>query len=188
MDFFSNGQPIGSANNSPFAISWNGVLAGNYSLTARATDVNGLIATSAPVAITVTGPSGGSPTLTIAPSGNQVVISWPSSFTGYTLQSSTNLTTWTAIPSANNSATVPATKAGEYFRLIQSGEPPTPPKLTIVSSDSSVTVSWPITYTGFTLQGNTDLTTGNWTVIATTGNFATLPATGPVKMFRLFKP
>src|SRR5262249_24119681 len=78
VEFLSNGQSIGVAANSPYSINWNNVLAGNYSLTAQATDTNGLTSTSEPVAITVTGQTGGNPTLTIEQQGNQVVISWPS--------------------------------------------------------------------------------------------------------------
>ncbi|HYV29394.1 MAG TPA: Ig-like domain-containing protein [Candidatus Eisenbacteria bacterium] len=187
VDFFSNNQKVGTATNSPYSITWNNVAAGTYSLTAQATDTNGLVATSAPVAITVSGQTGGGPTLTIVSSGNQMVISWPASFTGFTLQSSADLVTWTNIPSTNNSATVPVTRTGEFFRLMQSGQPMMSPPLSIVSSNNAVIVSWPSTYTGFTLQANSDLGAGNWATVPSPGNSATIPATGPVKLFRLFK-
>jgi len=51
--FFANGSSIGAATSSPFTIQWTNVQAGTYSLTAVATDNNGLQATSAAVPITV---------------------------------------------------------------------------------------------------------------------------------------
>lgn len=51
--FFANGIPIGTDTASPFTIEWANVPAGAYSLTAVATDVEGLQRTSAAVPITV---------------------------------------------------------------------------------------------------------------------------------------
>ncbi|HZM03316.1 MAG TPA: Ig-like domain-containing protein [Candidatus Saccharimonadales bacterium] len=66
VQYFANGGSIGTATNSStvpptnttqgssFYISWSNVVAGNYALTAVATDSAGNLATSAPVNITVT--------------------------------------------------------------------------------------------------------------------------------------
>jgi len=68
MQYFANGISLGLISNStsviltnstqgnPFLLSWSNVVAGSYSLLAVATDRTGLLATSAPVNITVTNP------------------------------------------------------------------------------------------------------------------------------------
>ena len=55
VDYFANGQLVGSAttNANSFAANWNGVVAGNYTLTAVATDDQGLTTTSAPIVVGV---------------------------------------------------------------------------------------------------------------------------------------
>lgn len=56
MDFYANGQLLGTATASPYTYIWNidsTVAAGVYSLTAVATDSNNLTATSATVNVTV---------------------------------------------------------------------------------------------------------------------------------------
>jgi hypothetical protein len=56
--YYSGTTLIGSATAAPYAVSWTGVAAGSYSLTAVATDSLGSTTTSAPVGITVSsGPS-----------------------------------------------------------------------------------------------------------------------------------
>jgi hypothetical protein len=65
--------------------------------------------------------------LTIIPSGPNVIISWPTNFPGYTLQSTTNLASplWTMNPSTsvvvNGQYTVtnPVSGFQQFFRLIQ---------------------------------------------------------------------
>ncbi len=53
VDFFAAGTAIGSATASPFAITWTAVPAGQYVLTARATDNGGAATTSGAVTVTV---------------------------------------------------------------------------------------------------------------------------------------
>ena len=53
VTFYANGAPIGTVTSSPFATDWANVQAGAYSLTAVATDNEGLQTTSAAVPITV---------------------------------------------------------------------------------------------------------------------------------------
>ena len=53
VDFYAGSTLIGTATTSPYTITWSGVPAGNYSLTAVATDNDGLTATSAAVSVTV---------------------------------------------------------------------------------------------------------------------------------------
>lgn len=67
VEFFAGTTSLGVDTTPPYTVSWNGVAAGNYALTARATDNFGLIATSAVVnvvsdiapSVTVTNPASG---------------------------------------------------------------------------------------------------------------------------------
>ena len=65
----------------------------------------------------------GAPLLTITYSGNQAIVSWPSSVTGWTLQTNINLSTATwgnyVGNSSNNRATNAPPKGNVFFRLHQ---------------------------------------------------------------------
>ena len=65
----------------------------------------------------------GAPLLTITYSGNQAIVSWPSSVTGWTLQTNNNLATGTwgnyAGSVVNNSATNSPMAGNLFFRLKQ---------------------------------------------------------------------
>jgi len=64
VEFFQGTVKIGEVLTSPYVFSWKSVQGGTYSLTARATDSNGLTATSAAVSVTITStPSLPAPTL-----------------------------------------------------------------------------------------------------------------------------
>ncbi|MBW8682827.1 carbohydrate-binding protein [Chitinophaga rhizophila] len=54
VEFFQGATKIGEDTTSPYQYLWTGVAAGNYSITARATDNNQMTAISTPVAINVT--------------------------------------------------------------------------------------------------------------------------------------
>jgi hypothetical protein len=58
VEFFNGTTKIGEDTSSPFSFSWPSVSAGTYSLTARATDNQGLSATSTPVTVTVNAATG----------------------------------------------------------------------------------------------------------------------------------
>jgi len=54
VDFYGNGNKLGSAITSPYTLDWNNLSAGTVMLTAVATDSQGLSQTSSPVTITIT--------------------------------------------------------------------------------------------------------------------------------------
>lgn len=56
VDFYRGSTLVGTATSAPYSIIWSGVPAGNYSITAKATDARGISTTSAAVPITVTAP------------------------------------------------------------------------------------------------------------------------------------
>ena len=66
VEFFHGVTKIGQATASPYTMSWANVVAGSYTLTAKATDSNGLQTVSSPVHLTV---SGGGVQLTLTPAG-----------------------------------------------------------------------------------------------------------------------
>jgi len=59
VDFYQGTTFLGTDTSSPYSYTWNNVPAGSYSLTAKATDDDSAVTTSAPVNITVN-PAGGS--------------------------------------------------------------------------------------------------------------------------------
>ena len=54
VEFFQNDTKLGEATNGTFSYGWTNVSAGNYTLTAKATDNQGAATVSSPVAISVT--------------------------------------------------------------------------------------------------------------------------------------
>ncbi|KAA5548768.1 Ig-like domain-containing protein [Adhaeribacter rhizoryzae] len=57
VEFYNGATKIGEDLTSPYNFTWSNVSAGTYTLTAKATDNNGLFTTSAPVTITVKAPA-----------------------------------------------------------------------------------------------------------------------------------
>ena len=53
VDFYQGSTLLGTDTNTPYSFTWNNVADGNYVLTAKATDDEGAVTTSAPVNITV---------------------------------------------------------------------------------------------------------------------------------------
>jgi glucose/arabinose dehydrogenase len=63
VEFFQGTTKIGEDADAPYAFTWTNVAAGTYSITAKATDNNGLTAVSTPVSVTVS--NGGSSNLAL---------------------------------------------------------------------------------------------------------------------------
>jgi len=53
VEFFNGATKLGEDTTAPYNLTWSGVAAGSYTLTAKATDNGGASTTSAPAAITV---------------------------------------------------------------------------------------------------------------------------------------
>ncbi len=77
VEFFQGTTLIGSDTSSPYSLNWTSVPTGSYSLTARATDSNGAVTTSAPVVITVDSP----PTVSITAPANNAIFLPPANVT-----------------------------------------------------------------------------------------------------------
>ena len=65
VEFFAGTTLIGSDATQPYAVDWQGVAAGSYSITAVAFDNDGGKTTSAPAAVTVGAPSNAPPAVTL---------------------------------------------------------------------------------------------------------------------------
>ena len=77
VDFYQGTTLIGTATTSPYALSWNNVAAGGYTLTAKATDNLGASTTSAPISITVGSP----PTVSVTSPANGASFTAPANVT-----------------------------------------------------------------------------------------------------------
>ncbi len=80
VEFFQGTTKLGEDLTSPYSFNWNSVAAGNYSLTAKATDNDGLITTSTAIAITVT-TTNVLPTVSITSPANNATFNAPANIT-----------------------------------------------------------------------------------------------------------
>jgi hypothetical protein len=80
VEFFSNGLPVGTVTTAPFALTLDNVAAGNYALTAKATDDAGASTTSAAVNIVVNQPTANNPpTISIVSPATGLTLAAPAS-------------------------------------------------------------------------------------------------------------
>lgn len=86
VEFYADGQLIGTDLNAPYSFNWNGAFIGNHTLTAKAYDDDGAVTTSNSVNITVQEvPPNSPPSVQLtSPSGN----TWASRWWGITLKAS----------------------------------------------------------------------------------------------------
>ncbi|MDB6027914.1 MAG: N-terminal ig-like domain of cellulase [Verrucomicrobiales bacterium] len=120
VEFFQGTTSLGTVTTAPYTLVWNNVAAGNYSVTAKATDTLGLSTTSSAISIAVTTPPPAVvATPTISPNGgtftNSVTVSLATTTSAatirYTIDGSTPTSTSTAYTGAftlTASATVKA--------------------------------------------------------------------------------
>ena len=66
VQFFANGQTIGTSSVYPYSATWTPTSLGTYNLTAKATDNDGNATTSVAVQVSVVDPTPGAPTVSIA--------------------------------------------------------------------------------------------------------------------------
>ncbi len=140
--------------------------------------------------------------LGITPSGNKVVITWPTNAANYVLQSTTNLTkaNWLTVTnpvpvivSTNNSLTYTNNSVMRFFRLflnnIVSGYTLSIARVT----SNTFTIWWPASATNYVLQSTVALAPVNWQTVPTpapvtinTTNFVTYTNNSATRYFRLF--
>jgi hypothetical protein len=65
VDFYNGTTLLGTTSTAPYSYSWTGVVAGTYTLTARATDNAGASTTSTAATVTVSAPANVPPTVTL---------------------------------------------------------------------------------------------------------------------------
>ena len=80
VEFFNRDTLLGTVTASPYTFTWNNVPAGNYTITAKATDNRLLVATSAPVAISVYALNA-APSVSITGVSTNVILGAPASVT-----------------------------------------------------------------------------------------------------------
>jgi len=80
--FYNGSTLLGTDTSSPYSFSWTNVVAGTYSLTARATDNQGAVTTSSAVSITVNGQTSNTPpTVSLTAPSNNATYTAPASVT-----------------------------------------------------------------------------------------------------------
>jgi len=132
VEFYNGNTLLGSDASSPYSYTWTGVTAGNYAITAVATDNLGATTTSTVVNIVVNVPANKLPVTSITSPANNATFTAPASikidadaidndgtiskvefYNGATLLgtdvSSTYSYTWTGVPAGNYALTVKAT-------------------------------------------------------------------------------
>jgi regulation of enolase protein 1 (concanavalin A-like superfamily) len=77
VDFFAGATPIGSDTTEPYGVTWSGVQAGTYSLTAVAVDNDGAATTSATVGVQVDPAANQPPTVTLTAPANGATYTAP---------------------------------------------------------------------------------------------------------------
>ncbi len=130
VDFYNGATLLGSDATSPYAFTWTNVAAGSYSLTARATDNDGAVSTSAVVTVTVASPvytltvnsgtGGGSYTngrqvavAAYAPASGKVFSQWTGDIQYLNNATYTNAT----VTMSTNAVTLTATYVDVYYPL-----------------------------------------------------------------------
>jgi hypothetical protein len=81
VDFFANGQRVGSDATSPYGVTWSGVPAGTYTLTAVAADNAGATAASSAATISVNAAANQPPTAAVTSPANGATFTAPVSLT-----------------------------------------------------------------------------------------------------------
>ena len=125
VEFYANSEKIGTVSSAPFNFGWSNFSGGPYQLTVVASDNTGATTLSAPVDVSLNVPIV-RPTLSITSTIPGFQISWPTSASAFTLQSTTGLAASVNWRSVTNVAVTSNTQslvllsnssAQSYFRL-----------------------------------------------------------------------
>jgi hypothetical protein len=81
VEFFNGAVKLGEDTTAPYSFTWSGVAAGNYTLTARATDNLGATTTSAASTITVTATTNTPPTVNVTSPSDGAIFAWKPTIT-----------------------------------------------------------------------------------------------------------
>ncbi|WP_081428666.1 glycosyl hydrolase family 8 [Cytophaga hutchinsonii] len=81
VEFFNGSTLLSTDASAPYSFNWTGVAAGNYTITAKATDNTGAVTTSAIVSITVTAAANVAPTVSLTAPSNNAAFTAPASVT-----------------------------------------------------------------------------------------------------------
>jgi hypothetical protein len=81
VEFFNGATKLGEDTTAPYDFTWSAVPAGNYTVTARATDNLGASTTSPPAAITVNSGSNVPPTASISSPTDGTAFAWKPTIT-----------------------------------------------------------------------------------------------------------
>ncbi|UOQ82155.1 Ig-like domain-containing protein [Hymenobacter sp. 5414T-23] len=65
VDFYSGATLLGTSATAPYSATWSNVTAGTYTLTAKATDNEGVVTTSTPITVFVAAPNNAAPAVSI---------------------------------------------------------------------------------------------------------------------------
>src|SRR6185369_16904131 len=90
VELFNGSTLLGTDTTSPYNFTWNSVAAGNYTLTARATDNSGAVTTSSAINITVNPLANQSPTASITSPVNGATFTAPANITVNSTASDSN--------------------------------------------------------------------------------------------------
>ncbi len=174
VDFYNGNSFLGTDNTSPYSFTWNNVAAGNYSITAKATDNGSLVTASSVVGISVytpnaapsvsiTSPSDSaafaapaSITISAAASDNDGTISKVDFYNGDTLLATVSQSpytfTWNNVAAGNYSITAKATDNGSLVTAsaavrVSVFTPNVAPSVSITSPADSATFASPASIT-----------------------------------------
>ncbi len=81
VEFYNGNTLLGTDTVSPYTFTWNNVVAGNYTITAKATDNSSLVTTSAAVAISVVSPNVAPPSVSVTSPVANATFAAPASVT-----------------------------------------------------------------------------------------------------------
>jgi hypothetical protein len=168
VDFFAGATMLGTDFTSPYSFEWTGVAAGNYSLTAKATDNLGATTTSAAVPVTVN-PAGGTNTVSLRQGVN-----------GYTGMIDTTIRSDTPKTNYGSSTTLLADGSPAYAILLKWNLTAIPAGKTV----TSVTLTFNVmdttsqVYELYALKRSWSESNANWTRAAGGNNWQVAGASG----------